>query len=183
MLIVSTVVPLVSTRSLVWLTWTDTVSFQHIIVFIGLYMVALGYGAQNPCITSFGADQFDHTDEEERNKKSSFFNWRYFIINVASLISGTIVVWVQDHEGWFWGFMIAALFVALGAVIFVLGSTLYRFQRIGGSPMARLCQVIVAATCNFNKDLPCDSSLLYEVPEQPSSTERSRKLEHTTGLE
>jgi dipeptide/tripeptide permease len=87
----------------------------------------VGYDAQNPCITIFGADQFDHTDQEERNKKSSVFNWRYFIINVGSLISGTIIVWVQDYEGWLWGFTIAALFVALGAVIFLSGSTLYRF--------------------------------------------------------
>jgi peptide/histidine transporter 3/4 len=48
-------------------------------------------------------------------------------------------VWVQDYEGWLWGFTIAALFVALGAVIFLSGSTLYRFQKIGGSPMASLC--------------------------------------------
>ncbi|KAF8683990.1 hypothetical protein HU200_044940 [Digitaria exilis] len=157
-------------------------SCQYIIVFVGLYMVAIGYGAQNPCITSFGADQFDHTDEEERNRKSSFFNWRYFTLNAGSLISGTIIVWVQDYQGWLWGFTIAALFVVAGACTFLLGSTVYRFQKIGASPVARVCQVVVAATRNFNKDLPCDLSLLYELPEQGSSID-GRKLEHTTGLE
>jgi peptide/histidine transporter 3/4 len=78
-------------------------------------MVALGYGAQKPCVLSFGADQFDDTDEVERTNKSSFFNWYYFTINAASLISGTIIVWVQDHEGWVWGFTISTAFVALGA--------------------------------------------------------------------
>uniref|UniRef100_A0A0A9GVP9 Peptide transporter, putative n=1 Tax=Arundo donax TaxID=35708 RepID=A0A0A9GVP9_ARUDO len=183
MLILSAALPLVSTGLHVWLAWTDTVSSQRIIVFIGLYMVAVGYGAHNPCITSFGADQFDHTDEEERNRRSSFFNWRYFILNAASLISGTIIVWVQDHEGWLWGFTIAALFVAVGAGTFLLGSTVYRFQKPGGSPIARVCQVIVAASRNFNKDLPCDYSLLYELPGQGSSIEGSRKLAHTNGLE
>ncbi|KAL6596311.1 hypothetical protein ACP70R_047675 [Stipagrostis hirtigluma subsp. patula] len=143
----------------------------------------MGYGAQKPCITSFGADQFDDTDEEERIKKSSFFNWQYFMVNFSSLISGTIIVWVQDNEGWLWGFTIPALLLALGVGAFLLGFVVYRFQKPGGSPISRVCQVIVAATRNLNKDLPCDSSLLYEIPGQASAIEGSRKLEHTTGLE
>ncbi|CAL4921683.1 unnamed protein product [Urochloa decumbens] len=174
---------LISTDPQVWPAWTDTVSSQHIIFFLGLYMVAIGYGGQYPCVTSFGADQFDDTDEEERTQKSSFFNWNHFTVNVGALISGTIIVWIQDHEGWLWGFTIAALFVALGLGSFLLGSSVYRFQKPGGSPLARMCQVIVAATCNFDKDLPCDCSLLYEIPGQGSGIEGSRKLEHTTGLE
>ncbi|KAL6660140.1 hypothetical protein ACP70R_002262 [Stipagrostis hirtigluma subsp. patula] len=183
MLILSAALPLISTSSHVWLAWTDTVSYQHIIVFVGLYMVAIGYGGQNPCLTSFGADQFDHTDEEERNRRSTFFNWRYFILNAASLVSGTIIVWVQDHEGWLLGFTIPALFVALGGATLLLGSTLYRIQKPRGSPVARVCQVLVAAARNFNKDLPSDCSLLYELPEQGSSIGGTRKLDHTTGLE
>jgi peptide/histidine transporter 3/4 len=93
------------------------------------------------------------------------------------------MVWIQDHKGWIWGFAISALFVAFGVGIFLLGSTVYRFQKPGGSPVARVCQVIVAASLNFNKDLPCDSSLLYEIPGQVSAIDGSRKLEHTTGLE
>ncbi|CAL4930008.1 unnamed protein product [Urochloa decumbens] len=174
---------LISIDPQVWPAWTDTVSSQHIIFFLGLYMVAIGYGGQYPCVTSFGADQFDDTDEEERTQKSSFFNWNHFTLNAGALISGTIIVWIQDHEGWLWGFTIAALFVALGLGSFLLGSSVYRFQKPGGSPLARMCQVIVAATCNFDKDLPCDCSLLYEIPGQGSGIEGSRKLEHTTGLE
>ncbi|KAL6660139.1 hypothetical protein ACP70R_002261 [Stipagrostis hirtigluma subsp. patula] len=183
MLIVSAALPLISTDPHVRLAWTDIVSSQYVIVFVGLYMVAIGFGGQNPCITSFGADQFDDTDEDERNKKSSFFNWRYFILNAASLISGTVIVWVQDHDGWLWGFTTAALFVALGAGTFLLGTAVYRFQKPGGNPVARLCQVVVAATRNFSKDLPSDCSLLYELHGQGSSAGGIKKLEHTTGLE
>ncbi|KAL6867536.1 hypothetical protein ACP4OV_015560 [Aristida adscensionis] len=166
-----------------WPAWTDIISYLDIIFFVGLYMVAIGYGAQKPCLTSFGADQFDDTDEDERTKKGSFFNWQYFILNVSSLISGTIIVWVQENEGWLWGFTISAVLLALGVGAFLLGFPWYRFQKPGGSPIARVCQVIVAATSNLNKDLPCDRSLLYEIPGQVSAIEGSRKLEHTTGLE
>ncbi|XP_025797717.1 protein NRT1/ PTR FAMILY 8.3-like [Panicum hallii] len=187
LLVLSAVSLSISTNPQVWPAWTDTVSSQHTIFFFGLYMVAIGYGRQNPCVTSFGADQFDDltddTDEEERTKKSSFFNWHHFTLNAGALISGTIIVWIQDHEGWLWGFSIAALFVALGLGSFVLGSSLYRFQKPGGSPFVRMCQVIVVATLNFDKDLPCDCSLLYEIQGQGSAIEGSRKLEHTTGLE
>ncbi|GJN08535.1 hypothetical protein PR202_ga26469 [Eleusine coracana subsp. coracana] len=143
---------LTSTTLIVLPAWTDTNSFQHIIFFVGLYMVAVGYGVQSPCVTSFGADQFDDTDGEEKSEKSSFFNWHHFTVNA-------------------------------GVGSFLLGSTVYRFQKPGGSPITRVCQVLVAATHNFKTDLPCDSSLLYEIPGQVSAIEGSRKLEHTTGLE
>src|SRR4051794_36112548 len=106
-LFLSAALPLISTGSHAWTVWADPVSSQYIIFFIGLYMVGLGFGAQSPCVASFGADQFDDTDEVEKTKKSSFFNWHYFTINVGSLIAGTVIVWVQEHKGWLWGFTIS----------------------------------------------------------------------------
>ncbi|XP_024312584.1 protein NRT1/ PTR FAMILY 8.3 isoform X2 [Brachypodium distachyon] len=182
-LLLSAALPLISIGPQAWSVWADPISSQYIIFFVGLYMVGLGYGAQSPCVTSFGADQFDDTDEVEKIKKSSFFNWHYFAINTGSLIAGTVIVWVQEHEGWLWGFTISTLFVTIGIGIFFLGSIVYRFQKPGGSPLARICQVVVAATRNFDKVLPCDSSALYEFLGQGSAIEGSRKLEHTTGLE
>jgi peptide/histidine transporter 3/4 len=85
MLLLSAALPLMSTGPQAWIVLTGPMSSQYIF-FVGLYMVALGYGAQKPCVLSFGADQFDDTDEVERTKKSSFFNWYYFTINAASLI-------------------------------------------------------------------------------------------------
>uniref|UniRef100_A0ACD5X0H1 Uncharacterized protein n=1 Tax=Avena sativa TaxID=4498 RepID=A0ACD5X0H1_AVESA len=183
MLLLSAALPLISTGPQSWTVWSDPVSSQYIIFFSGLYMVGLGFGAQSPCVTTFGADQFDDTDEVEKTKKSSFFNWHYFTINAASFIAGTVIVWVQEHEGWIWGFTISTQFVTLGMVIFFLGSIVYRFQKPGGSPLARICQVVAAATRNFDKELPHDSSALYEFLGQGSAIEGSRKLEHTTGLE
>ncbi|XP_047086052.1 protein NRT1/ PTR FAMILY 8.4-like [Lolium rigidum] len=121
MLLLSAALPLISTGPQAWIIPTGPVSSKNIF-FVGLYMVALGYGAQKPCVFSFGADQFDDTDEVERTKKSSFFNWYFFTVNAAALISGTIIVWVQDHEGWVWGFAISTAFVALGAGTLFFGS-------------------------------------------------------------
>ncbi|KAI9109108.1 hypothetical protein K1719_019731 [Acacia pycnantha] len=56
---------------------------QNAVAFLALYLIALGTGGIKPCVSSFGADQFDDTDEAEKEKKGSFFNWFYFSINIA----------------------------------------------------------------------------------------------------
>lgn len=130
MLVLSATFPLVPTDPHVWPAWTYTVSSQHMIFFVSLYMVAIGYGGQCPCVASFGADQFDDTDDEERFKRNSFFNWQHFAINAGALISGTIIVWVQDHEGWLWGFAIPALFLIFGVGSFILALVCTDFRNL-----------------------------------------------------
>ncbi|CAM0872171.1 unnamed protein product [Alopecurus aequalis] len=153
---------------------------QYLIYFIGLYMIALGAGGIKPCVSSFGADQFDDTDPVERTKKGAFFNWFYFSINIGSLISGTVLIWVQEKCGYGIGFAIPTLFIALAIGSFFLGSEVYRFQIPGGSPLTRACQVVVAAIRKRNVDLPSDSYLLYERHGKTSAIEGSRKLEHSS---
>ncbi|RZC12321.1 protein NRT1/ PTR FAMILY 8.3 isoform X4 [Glycine max] len=48
---------------------------QYAVLYFGLYLIALGTGGVKACVPSFGADQFDDTDPNERVKKASFFNW------------------------------------------------------------------------------------------------------------
>jgi hypothetical protein len=88
-------------------------SSQSAVFFLGLYMMAIGAGGIKPCVSSFGADQFDDGVPAERLKKSSFFNWFFFSIYIGSFVSGTVVVWVQDHCGWVIGLWIPTLFIAL----------------------------------------------------------------------
>ncbi|ONK60138.1 uncharacterized protein A4U43_C08F14790 [Asparagus officinalis] len=155
---------------------------QYSIFFFGLYLIALGTGGIKPCVSSFGADQFDDTDPAERVKKGSFFNWFYFSINIGALISSSFLVWVQDNWGWGLGFGIPTLFMGLAIGSFFLGTSLYRFQRPGGSPLTRICQVVVASVRKWRVDVPHDSSLLYELPEKFSAIEGSRKIEHSDEL-
>ncbi|KAG6399103.1 hypothetical protein SASPL_140577 [Salvia splendens] len=67
-------------------------------------------------------------------------------------------------------------------ISFFSGTNLYRFQRPGGSPITRMCQVLVASFRKWNLDVPDDSSLLYELPDKSSAIEGSRKLLHTNEL-
>ncbi|XP_034900587.1 protein NRT1/ PTR FAMILY 8.3 isoform X3 [Populus alba] len=100
---------------------------QYGVFFFGLYLIAFGAGGIKPCVSSFGADQFDATDPKERVKKGSFFNWFYFSINIGCLVSSSLMVYIQDKAGWGLGFGIPALFMGIAIAIFFSGTPLYEF--------------------------------------------------------
>ncbi|KAL9230598.1 hypothetical protein vseg_005931 [Gypsophila vaccaria] len=156
-------------------------SAQVGVAFAALYLIALGTGGIKPCVSSFGADQFDENDEKENKKRSSFFTWFYFSINVGALIASSVLVYIQLHVGWGWGFGVPAVAMALAVVSFFSGSRFYRLQKPGGSPLTRVAQVLVAAFRKYNVKVPEDKGLLYETPEG-SGIKGSRKLEHTDAL-
>ncbi|KAD6119762.1 hypothetical protein R6Q59_025770 [Mikania micrantha] len=155
---------------------TDT---QVAVTFVALYLVALGTGGIKPCVSSYGADQFDDADEKEKKHKSSFFNWFYFTINIGALIASSVLVWIQDNVGWGWGFGIPAVAMAIAVGSFFSGTRLYRNQKPGGSPLTRICQVIAASWKKRGVDVPNDKSGLYEIVDNESAIVGSRKLEHT----
>ncbi|XP_009780466.1 protein NRT1/ PTR FAMILY 8.1-like [Nicotiana sylvestris] len=156
---------------------------QTSVFFIALYLVALGTGGIKPCVSSYGADQFDDADPIERNHKNSFFNWFYFSINVGALVASSLIVWIQQDIGWGWGFGVPAVAMALAVVSFFSGTRLYRYQKPGGSPLTRICQVVVASFRKYRVALPADKSLLHETAaEAESAIQGSRKLAHTNEL-
>lgn len=155
---------------------------QAAVCFVALYLIALGTGGIKPCVSSFGADQFDETDETEKKKKSSFFNWFYLSINIGALIASSVLVWIQMNVGWGWGFGIPAVAMAIAVVSFFSGSRLYRLQKPGGSPFTRIFQVIVASFRKLNVEVPAEESLLYETADMECNIKGSRKLEHTDKL-
>uniref|UniRef100_A0A0E0AE39 Uncharacterized protein n=1 Tax=Oryza glumipatula TaxID=40148 RepID=A0A0E0AE39_9ORYZ len=158
-------------------------SAQEFVLFLGLYMIALGVGGLRPCLMSFGADQFDAGDPSERKSKGSYFNWYLFTMNCAAVISTTGMVWLQDHYGWALGLAISAMVLAVGLSCLVAATPAYRFQRNRGSPFTRVCQVVVAAVRKFNVAPPADVALLYEVPEDASSMKGVQRIEHTDDLQ
>ncbi|KAG8046110.1 hypothetical protein GUJ93_ZPchr0008g11904 [Zizania palustris] len=152
---------------------------QSGVVFVALYLIALGTGGIKPCVSSFGADQFDENDEKEKRSKSSFFNWFYFSINIGAMVASSVLVYVQTHVGWALGFGIPAVVMAVAVVSFFIGTPLYRHQRPGGSPLTRIAQVLVASARKWGVAVPGDRSLLHETLDKESGIEGSRKLEHT----
>lgn len=101
---------------------------------------------------------------------------------MGALVAASCLVWIQTNVGWGWGFGIPAVAMAIAVVSFFAGSRLYRYQRPGGSPLTRICQVLVASFRKFRIKVPADKSLLYETADAESAVIGSRKLDHTKQL-
>uniref|UniRef100_A0ACD5TV09 Uncharacterized protein n=2 Tax=Avena sativa TaxID=4498 RepID=A0ACD5TV09_AVESA len=165
---------LTTTVSALFLPSSNNGGIHRVAVYLGLYLVALGTGGIKSCSSALGADQFNDADPVERVAKGSFFNWYYFSINIGSLLSATVLVWVQDNIGWSVGFAIPTVLMGFGLAVFVAGGKVYRYKRMSGSPFTRVFQVLVVAVRNCRLELPddCDTTAL--------SLYENGKAEHTS---
>lgn len=64
------------------------------------YLVSIGTGGIKPCVSVFGADQFDEGNPEELALIPRFYNWFYAFVNIGSFFASTLVVWVQTDVRW-----------------------------------------------------------------------------------
>ncbi|RCV43700.1 hypothetical protein SETIT_9G314800v2 [Setaria italica] len=149
------------------------------VAYLGLYLLAISNGGLKPCVSTFGADQFDINDRAELSQKGSFFNWYFFLTTTSCLLSGTVIVWLEDNVGWAVGYVVPAVLMLFFFVVFIAGSRIYRFRGMEASPLTSIFQVVVAAVRKWHLQLPDDSSLLYELTSSPSTAEASQKNKHS----
>ncbi|KAH1106382.1 hypothetical protein J1N35_010150 [Gossypium stocksii] len=94
---------------------------------------------------------------------TNFFNWSFFFINIGSLGSVTILVYIQDNLGREWGYDTCACAILMGLVVFLLGTKPYRFKKLVGSPLTQIAAMFVAAWKKRHLELPSDLSLLFNI--------------------
>lgn len=114
---------------------------RAVLLFAGLYLVALGVGGIKGSLPPHGAEQFDDHTPEGRKQRSSFFNYYVFCLSCGALIAVTVVVWVEDNKGWQWGFGIATAAILISIPVFLLGSARYRIKIPSGSPITTIAKV------------------------------------------
>ncbi|ONK78132.1 uncharacterized protein A4U43_C02F14680 [Asparagus officinalis] len=145
-----------------------------------LYITGFGAAGIRPCVSSFGADQFDERSRDYKTHLDRFFNFFYLSVTIGAIIAFTMVVYIQMKYGWGSAFGALAIAMGMSNLVFFLGTPLYRHRLPGGSPLTRIAQVLVAA---FRKrKVPfSDSDLvgLYELPGKRSAIKGSQKIEHT----
>ncbi|KAJ8760902.1 hypothetical protein K2173_021940 [Erythroxylum novogranatense] len=117
-------------------------------LFIGLYLVALGVGGIKGSLPAHGAEQFDETTPQGRKQRSTFFNYFVFCLSCGCLIAVTFVVWIEDNKGWEWGFGISTIAILVSILVFLSGSATYRNKIPSGSPLTTICKVLLAALIN-----------------------------------
>ena len=154
---------------------------HEVVFFLALYCMALGIGGLRSCVQTFGADQFDDDYLEERQKKTSFFNWCTFTQSSAFLLGTTVVVCVQDFVGWGVACLALTILTALTVIAFYMGMPFYRYKtRPKENPFIPIIQVLIAAIRKRNLSCPSNLALLFEVPESQNS--QGRLLSHTNRL-
>ncbi|PIN21903.1 H+/oligopeptide symporter [Handroanthus impetiginosus] len=150
------------------------------LLFVSLYLIALGSGGVKAALPSHGADQFDDKDPKEARQKSSFFNWLLLAVCIGGAISFTLIVWIQDHKGWDWGFFVSTIAMFFGIIIFAAGLPRYRIHVVkGSSALAEILQVLVAAIRNRKLQLPVDCNELFEIEKDKAAAMQFEFLPHT----
>ncbi|KAK4481194.1 hypothetical protein RD792_012075 [Penstemon davidsonii] len=147
--------------------------FQMGILYLALYLIALGTGGLKSSVSGFGTDQFDEKDENEKTQMTFFFNRFFFFISIGTLTAVTVLVYIQDEVGRSLAYGICSISMLIAIVIFLSGTTRYRYKKSSGSPIVQIFQVIGAAIRKRKLNLPYDVDMLYE-----DSPEGSR-IHHT----
>lgn len=117
-------------------------------LYLGLYLVALGVGGIKGSLPAHGAEQLDDTTPQGRKQRSTFFNYFVFSLACGGLIAVTLVVWIEDNKGWQWGFGISTLTILLSIPVFLAGSSFYRNKIPAGSPLTTISKVLIASLVN-----------------------------------
>ncbi|RVW59011.1 Protein NRT1/ PTR family 5.10 [Vitis vinifera] len=141
---------------------------QIILFFFSLYLVAVGQGGHKPCTQAFGADQFDGRNPEECKAKSSFFNWWYFGLCFGTVITYSVLSYIQENLNWGLGFGIPCVVMIAALLLFLLGTRTYRYsvKKDERSPFVRIGKVFIAAAKNWRTmpSLVATEELAREAP-------------------
>ncbi|KAL8130887.1 hypothetical protein AgCh_006987 [Apium graveolens] len=150
---------------------------QVLMLYTGLYLVALGVGGIKAAVPSLGADQYDEKVPEEAVHIPTYFNWYFFSFVIGAMIGCTFLVWVNTYRGWDWGFLVSTLCMVAAVLFLCTGFTFFRHSSPKGSPLTRIAQVFVAAFKNRNVSRPETLQGYHEITDNKdgSGTEILKK--------
>lgn len=124
------------------------------LIFLGMYIVALGAGGIKPNCSTMGADQFDSNYDQDRKEAKLFFSYFYWSINLGALGAYTLVAYICQYgipflggESWgfFVGYLIPTIVLSLGVLVFVSGSSRYKKNKPEGSIVVDVTKVVYEA--------------------------------------
>ncbi|GKC86893.1 receptor-like protein kinase FERONIA, partial [Tanacetum coccineum] len=128
--------------------------------YLSIYLIALGNGGAEPVLETVGADQFDEEDPEEKQAKTTFLS--YFYVALSSLISETILVYIETIGEYAVAFWISTLCAFIALFTVVNGTFRYRNFKPLGNPISRFAQVLVASIRKIKLQVPSNGDGLYE---------------------
>ncbi|OVA09078.1 Proton-dependent oligopeptide transporter family [Macleaya cordata] len=151
---------------------------KEAMLFVGLYLIALGVGGIKGSLPAHGAEQFDESTQQGRKQRSKFFNYFVFCLSCGALVAVTLVVWIEDNKGFEWGFGISTTAILLSIPIFLAGSTTYKNKIPTGSPLTIIAKVLAAAMfsrCSSRSSSTAVSSTVVSPTSQSLTVEEQEE--------
>lgn len=102
-----------------------SVESKQIILFTGLFIIAIGTGGIKPCVSAFVGDQAGGFDSQTMTRIYSAFYWS---INFGSFFAMLVIPFVRDNWGYGIAFAIPGVFMALATLVFWLGNKTYKHK-------------------------------------------------------
>ncbi|XP_016507529.1 protein NRT1/ PTR FAMILY 2.11-like [Nicotiana tabacum] len=128
--------------------------WQMAFLLSGFGLLIIGAAGIRPCNLAFGADQFNPNTESGKRGINSFFNWYFFTLTFAQMVSVTLVVYVQSDVSWSIGLAIPAIFMLISCFLFFGGTKIYVKVKPEGSPLTSVVQVLVVSIKKRRLKLP-----------------------------
>lgn len=115
-----------------------------ILYITSLVLMIIGSGGIKSNIGPLGAQQVECRGSQA---VQSFFNWFYWIINIGAVIASSVVAYVQQNIGFFYGYLIPLIVMILAQIIFSLSKNRYVTTSVEGSPVREIFGVCCASRC------------------------------------
>ncbi|KAL8107179.1 hypothetical protein AgCh_023840 [Apium graveolens] len=151
---------------------------QLIFLCFTLGLTSLGAGGIRSASMAFGADQFvrRHNKEESLSALDSYFGWYFAASSLATVISLTLIAYIQEHLGWAVGFGLPVMFMLLGAILFFSASSQYVRGNDKSSLITGFFQVIVASYRNRHFSTAYNTNYVYHHKKESALLVPSDKL-------
>lgn len=107
----------------------NTVEARQLVLFIGLFIIALGAGGIKPCVSAFVGDQVEEGGKNDGSAMTRVYAAFYWSINLGSFFSFLIIPWVRQAWGYGWAFAIPGGAMAAATFIFWMGRKQYRHRQ------------------------------------------------------
>lgn len=127
---------------------------QWLFLLTGFTSLIVGAAGIRPCNLAFGADQFNPNTESGKRGINSFFNWYFFTLTFAQVMSVTLVVYIQSDVSWSIGLGIPAIFMLISCFLFFGGTKIYVKVKPEGSPFTNMARVVAVAVKKRRLKLP-----------------------------
>ncbi|KAL6011417.1 hypothetical protein ACLOJK_001865 [Asimina triloba] len=111
------------------------------VVYLAIFLIALGNGGLQPSIATFGADQFDEVDPQGGHSIVALFSYFFLALYLGSPYSISILGYFEDTGMWPLGFWVSSASAVVALLLFLCGTPRYSHFRPGGNPLPRVLQV------------------------------------------